>query len=347
PFPFRRHCTGGWGCEPLRDTGSSPWGTDPVPTPGPLSAGRGQHPSWAAGWWSSWAPPRAPAGPHLPDLQAPARPAPARPPAGLRFREAPLPALCTSCALRGRVPVARGPCEALCGRRRAAPEDAPLDCRYFEGRVLLLCLHKRLVFRVPAGRAHSRGVLTRAVYGFRNIAEKPLLKAPTPKRQKCDHWTPCPLNTYAYRLLSGGGRDKYAKICFEDELLIGEKTGNVGRGINIAIVDYLTGKVRATQYFNMVEGDNSGLMATFIQSAPPKSLLFMVTQDDGASGLKEDAKKVIEALGSKQIRNIKFRSSWVFLTAKGFELPADIQRENKRVSRRRGIKVRVGIQALP
>uniref|UniRef100_A0A8C0P8P7 FAM3 metabolism regulating signaling molecule B n=1 Tax=Canis lupus familiaris TaxID=9615 RepID=A0A8C0P8P7_CANLF len=170
--------------------------------------------------------------------------------------------------------------------------------------------------------------LTRAVYGFRNIAEKPLLKAPTPKRQKCDHWTPCPLNTYAYRLLSGGGRDKYAKICFEDELLIGEKTGNVGRGINIAIVDYLTGKVRATQYFNMVEGDNSGLMATFIQSAPPKSLLFMVTQDDGASGLKEDAKKVIEALGSKQIRNIKFRSSWVFLTAKGFELPADIQREN-------------------
>ncbi|KAF3816074.1 hypothetical protein GH733_016176 [Mirounga leonina] len=70
-------------------------------------------------------------------------------------------------------------------------------------------------------------------------------------------------------------------------------------------------------------------MTNFIQSAPPKSLLFMVTQDDGASRLKEDAKKVIEALGSKQIRNIRFRSSWVFITAKGFELPADIQRENE------------------
>lgn len=42
--------------------------------------------------------------------------------------------------------------------------------------------------------------------------------APAPKRQKCDHWTPCPLNSYAYRLLSGGGKDKFAKICFEDEL---------------------------------------------------------------------------------------------------------------------------------
>uniref|UniRef100_A0A673T8G3 Family with sequence similarity 3 member B n=1 Tax=Suricata suricatta TaxID=37032 RepID=A0A673T8G3_SURSU len=157
---------------------------------------------------------------------------------------------------------------------------------------------------------------------------RPGTAAPTPKRQKCDHWTPCPLNTYAYRLLSGGGKDKYAKICFEDELLMGEKTGNVGRGINIAIVNYMTGKVIATQSFDMFQGDNSGRMIDFIQSAPSKSLLFMVTHDDGAGRLKEDAKKVIEALGSKQIRSIQFRSSWVFLTAKGLKLPEEIQREN-------------------
>ncbi|XP_019275939.2 protein FAM3B isoform X2 [Panthera pardus] len=157
---------------------------------------------------------------------------------------------------------------------------------------------------------------------------RPGTTAPAPKRQKCDHWTPCPSDTYAYRLLSGGGRDKYAKICFEDELLIGEKTGNVGRGINIAIVNYMTGKVTATQYFDMFEGDNSGQMINFIQSAPSKSLIFMVTHDDGASRLKEDAKKVIEGLGSKHIRNIQFRSSWVFLTAKDLQLPEEIQRES-------------------
>lgn len=43
--------------------------------------------------------------------------------------------------------------------------------------------------------------------------------------------------------------------------------------------------------------------------------------------LQEDAKETIEALGSKEIRNLRFRSSWVFLTAKGFELPAGLQRE--------------------
>ncbi|KAM9693796.1 protein FAM3B isoform 1-T1 [Trichechus inunguis] len=169
--------------------------------------------------------------------------------------------------------------------------------------------------------------LSNAVYSVQSIGAKPVIKAPAPKRQKCDHWTPCPQNTYAYRLLSGGGRDKYAKICFEDELLIGEKTGNVARGINIAIVNYVTGKVIETRFFDMYEGDNSGPMTKFIQSAPQKSLLFMVTHDDGSSRLKDDAKNAIEALGSKEIRNMKFRSSWVFLASKGFELPAGIQRE--------------------
>ncbi|KAG8518581.1 Protein FAM3B, partial [Galemys pyrenaicus] len=169
--------------------------------------------------------------------------------------------------------------------------------------------------------------LSSAVYTLRGVGERPVLRAPAPKRQKCDHWSPCAPDSYAYRLLSGGGRDNYAKICFEDELLIGEKTGNVARGINIAVVDYATGKATATQYFDMYEGDNSGPMTRFIQGAPPQSLIFMVTHDDGSSRLTEDAKKAIEALGSKEIRNMRFRSSWVFLAAKGLELPAGLERE--------------------
>lgn len=77
----------------------------------------------------------------------------------------------------------------------------------------------------------------------------------------------------------------------------------------------------------MYEGDNSGPMTQFIQSTPSKSLLFMVTHDDGSHKLQAQAKDAIEALGSKEIKNIKFRSSWVFVAAKGFELPAEMERE--------------------
>ncbi|XP_017735730.1 PREDICTED: protein FAM3B [Rhinopithecus bieti] len=218
--------------------------------------------------------------------------------------------------------------------------------------------------------------LSSAAYSIHSIGERPVLKVPVPKRQKCDHWTPCPSDTYAYRLLSGGGINKYAKICFEDNLLMGEKLGNVARGINIAIVNCKLLMLCWTQRKNSrnprhticrveqraepqgfrmdterrcrrkpsTQGrasvnskdpktdlhppiDNSGPMIKFIQSAPPKSLLFMATYDDGSTRLNNDAKNAIEELGSKEIKNMKFRSSWVFLAAKGFELPSEIQRE--------------------
>ncbi|PKU42681.1 protein fam3b [Limosa lapponica baueri] len=165
------------------------------------------------------------------------------------------------------------------------------------------------------------------IANLQEIVKKPVLKAPVPKRQKCDHWSPCPPGDYAYRILSGGGREKLAKICFEDDLLISEQKGNVGRGINIAIVNYKTGKVISASFFDMWKGDHSEEMMTFIKNAPEGSLLLMVTHDDGSTRLKNSTKKLVEELGSKQIWNMKFRSSWAFIAAKGFKLPDDIQKE--------------------
>ncbi|NWW46955.1 FAM3B protein, partial [Pedionomus torquatus] len=135
------------------------------------------------------------------------------------------------------------------------------------------------------------------IVNFQGIVKKPVLKAPVPKRQKCDHWSPCLPGHYAYRILSGGGTGKLARICFEDDLCVINST------------------------------DHSEEMMTFIKNAPKGSLLLMVTHDDGSTRLKDGAKKLVEELGSKEIRNIKFRSSWAFIGAKGFKLPDDIQKE--------------------
>ncbi|NXF35459.1 FAM3B protein, partial [Nyctibius bracteatus] len=139
--------------------------------------------------------------------------------------------------------------------------------------------------------------ITTSIANLQDIGKKPVLRAPVPKRQKCDHWSPCSPGNYAYRILSGGGKDKLAKVCFEDELCVIDST------------------------------DHSGEMVTFIQNAPEGSLLLMVTHDDGSTRLKNDAKKLVEELGSKEIWNMKFRSSWAFIAAKGFKLPDDIQKE--------------------
>ncbi|NXB45824.1 FAM3B protein, partial [Leucopsar rothschildi] len=157
-----------------------------------------------------------------------------------------------------------------------------------------------------------------SIEALQEIGKKPVLRAPAPKRQKCDHWSPCSPGSFAYRILSGGGKERKAKICFEDEQLITERNDNTGSGINIAIVN-CNCVVDST--------DQSNEMMNLIRNTPEGSLILMATHDDGSTRLKNDAKNLIEELGSKEIKNIKFRSSWVFIAAKGFKLPDNIQKE--------------------
>uniref|UniRef100_A0A8C3MKD3 ILEI/PANDER domain-containing protein n=1 Tax=Geospiza parvula TaxID=87175 RepID=A0A8C3MKD3_GEOPR len=140
---------------------------------------------------------------------------------------------------------------------------------------------------------------TVSMAALQEIGKKPVLRAPAPKRQKCGLWAPCPPGNFAYRILSGGGKRRRPKICFEDE-------------------DHMC-------YYDST--DHSREMMDFIRKAPEGTLLLMATHDDGSSRLNDDAKKLVEELGSKEIKNIKFRSSWVFIAAKGFKLPDNIQKE--------------------
>ncbi|NXO27121.1 FAM3B protein, partial [Cisticola juncidis] len=156
---------------------------------------------------------------------------------------------------------------------------------------------------------------------LQEIGKKPVLRAPAPKRQKCDHWSPCPPGNFAYRILSGGGKGKRAKICFEDE----QKLFSTGK-YNFA-TQLLDRCILLILYLFQFQAYHSRQMMDFIRSAPAGSLILMATHDDGSTRLKNDAKKLIEELGSKEIKNIKFRSSWVFLTAKGFKLPDNIEKE--------------------
>ncbi|KFQ40786.1 Protein FAM3B, partial [Mesitornis unicolor] len=168
--------------------------------------------------------------------------------------------------------------------------------------------------------------LATSLANLQDIGKKPVLKAPAPKRQKCDHWSPCSPGNYAYRILSGGGRGKLAKICFEDEL---EK--DCDRALDSVLAlrkDLFLYNYPALSNCCVIDStEHSGEMVTFIKNAPRGSLLLMVTHDDGSTRLKEDARKLIEELGSKEIQNMKFRSSWAFIAAKGFKLPDNIQKE--------------------
>ncbi|NXN35707.1 FAM3B protein, partial [Rhinoptilus africanus] len=174
----------------------------------------------------------------------------------------------------------------------------------------------------------SKETITIPIANLEDIVKKPVLKAPVPKRQKCDHWSPCSPGNYAYRILSGGGTGRLAKICFEDDLPVLGCYFTTDRFLPpFPLISMINLPFRIVECCVIDSTDHSEEMGTFIKNAPEGSLLLMVTHDDGSTRLKDNTKKLVEELGSKEIRNMKFRSSWAFIAAKGFKLPDDIQKE--------------------
>ncbi|MGH0184183.1 UNVERIFIED_CONTAM: hypothetical protein FKN15_014377 [Acipenser sinensis] len=98
-------------------------------------------------------------------------------------------------------------------------------------------------------------------------------------------------------------------------------------GFAVSTCAAATGKVHGSDSFNMWEGDNVGPLIKFINGIPNNSIVLMATYDEGSTKLSQEARKEIEKLGSKEIQQIGFRSSWVFVGAKGFTLPEGLKKE--------------------
>ncbi|XP_056416885.1 protein FAM3B [Hyla sarda] len=169
--------------------------------------------------------------------------------------------------------------------------------------------------------------LQTAIGSMQKLGIKPVIRAPPPKPQKCASWRTCSSSEVVYRVRSGGGNGIQPDICLEDEILLGGTKKNGRRGMNIGVVNRETMKVTDTQSFDMYEGEHSKPMVEFINKIPSGSIILIASFDDAVTKLSEEAKKVFEGLGSKEIRNLKFRSQWVFLAVKGGTVPENIERE--------------------
>ncbi|XP_039222042.1 protein FAM3A isoform X2 [Crotalus tigris] len=132
--------------------------------------------------------------------------------------------------------------------------------------------------------------------GSRNSHRKP-----RPKKYKCGLPQACPEHSFAFRMTSGAANVIGPKICLEDKMLMSSMKDNVGRGLNVALVN-----------------DVNELLK-FIRSLHEGTLVFVASYDDPATKMNEEARKIFTELGSKFARELAFRDSWVFVGAKGVQ----------------------------
>uniref|UniRef100_A0A4W5K4R8 FAM3 metabolism regulating signaling molecule C n=1 Tax=Hucho hucho TaxID=62062 RepID=A0A4W5K4R8_9TELE len=135
---------------------------------------------------------------------------------------------------------------------------------------------------------------------------------------KCGLSKPCPEGHFSFKMASGAASVVGPKICLEDNILMSGVKNNVGRGINIALVNGKTGDLIKTDYFDMWAGDVNTLI-TFLKTIEEGTVVMMATFDDSASKLNDESKKMIGELGSSSISTLGFRDNWIFVGGKGIK----------------------------
>ncbi|XP_004558785.1 protein FAM3A [Maylandia zebra] len=151
---------------------------------------------------------------------------------------------------------------------------------------------------------------------------------PHPRKYKCGLSAPCPPKHLAFRLVSGAANVIGPKICLEDKMLVSSVKNNVGRGLNIALVNGVTGELLETKTFDMWAGDVSDLLK-FLRPLHEGTLVFVASFDDAATKLNEESRRLFEELGSTAVKDLAFRDSWVFVGAKGIENKSPFEQRMK------------------
>lgn len=132
---------------------------------------------------------------------------------------------------------------------------------------------------------------------------------------KCGLSKPCPDNFFAFKILSGAANVVGPSICFEDHMIMSPVKDNVGRGLNIALVNGTTGKMLRQASFDMYSGDPK-LLVKFLKAIPKGMLVLVASYDDPGTKMNDELRKLFSNLGSSYAGQLGFRDSWVFLGAR-------------------------------
>uniref|UniRef100_A0A8B9B9X0 FAM3 metabolism regulating signaling molecule D n=1 Tax=Anser brachyrhynchus TaxID=132585 RepID=A0A8B9B9X0_9AVES len=129
-------------------------------------------------------------------------------------------------------------------------------------------------------------------------------------RHKCGNQRSCPTNHFAFKIISGAANVVGPSICFNDKVLMSNVKNNIGRGLNIALVNGELGRRH---------GQDVTQLETFLQEIKDGTVILVATYDDAATKMNDKTRKLFLALGSSYINHLGFRDNWVFLGTKGLQ----------------------------
>ncbi|XP_072328477.1 protein FAM3C-like isoform X1 [Scyliorhinus torazame] len=156
---------------------------------------------------------------------------------------------------------------------------------------------------------------SRFVSSERKLNGVKYLAEPEVKRPLCDSQIRCPANHFSFKIVSGAASVVGPSICFNNKVIMNGIMNNIGRGLNIALINASTGELLLTDFFDMWSG-NIKLLVDFLLSVKPGTIFLLASFDDPATKMTDEARTLISELGSSFIHSVNFRDNWIFVGAK-------------------------------
>ncbi|XP_078665559.1 cell surface hyaluronidase-like [Branchiostoma floridae x Branchiostoma belcheri] len=98
----------------------------------------------------------------------------------------------------------------------------------------------------------------------------------------------------------------------------GHHSGVGHRGINLRVLDELTGEVVENDWYDTyINMEDSKRLSAALNGVDEGRIIIMAVRDEGSKSLGTAARKAIRSLGSKEIDKLSYREPWVFLGVKG------------------------------
>jgi len=141
--------------------------------------------------------------------------------------------------------------------------------------------------------------------------------------------TKCESGEFNFKIISGAANVIGPSICFNDTILMKNSLNNVDRGMNIARVNGISGKLEKFAVFDLYSKDSTDLKA-FVKELEDHHLVLISSYDDAASRLDDEARSLLENLGSKKSKSLSFRDNWIFVGGKTLEKPYEGHMPNNR-----------------
>ncbi|XP_052214269.1 protein O-linked-mannose beta-1,2-N-acetylglucosaminyltransferase 1-like isoform X1 [Dreissena polymorpha] len=126
----------------------------------------------------------------------------------------------------------------------------------------------------------------------------------------------CGANQISFYVKTGVEKDEPPIICVHRSIVMHSQKNNVGRGMNVVVINNNTLKVEAVKSYDTYQDDYQ-FLRDLMTGIKEGHAIIMASFDEITQSLSEEARRWMKLFGAKQVDSIGYRDSYMLIGQKG------------------------------